>query len=569
MRGITFALLVLANLRSVKGELALQPIDTALSDDELRTTTSAWADVNQDGLIDVYLTNYDGPSQLYIQAPGDTPRFEPISGFSSPTVNEYGFGATWGDYDNDGDPDLFVSTQTITPLDKPPKDALFENLGNQAFLRHIPQSARHIAVGGGNSMGAAWGDFDQNGLLDLYVATWRKSPNLLYINEGDGVFTDSAKIDNTQTRGKGESVAAADFDNDGDLDIAVANGSGVPDYIQTNEGEFQFRFADLQGFSWIGKSSTGITWADYDNDGDLDVHACYLSGHRLYENLGKNRFQVNRLPNDENSQSCSGAAWGDLDNDGDLDLVVATGRGFKKEANHLYLNQGEGLFTLSPLDSVTTPSSSYSVSLIDLNNDGWLDLFLANGDNEEEPDPSTARNTLLLNKGGKQHFLRILCEGSTSNRSAIGARVQVVARIKDQLVSQMRFVPGGAGSYTGGQPSFILHFGLGDASRVEKIQVRWPNGGLSTYGDLPINETLRIIEPERLQMQINDDGSASLKSRASIAGYFVLQESIDLQIWTDSYTLPRSQFGTFQFTIPSLNQSCGFFRIKREPLPLP
>ena len=214
----------------------------------------------------------------------------------------------------------------------------------------------------GSSRGVAWGDYDNDGDLDLYVANYNEA-NVLYRNNGDGTFTD------------------------------VTSEAGVG----------------------CISHSYGVAWGDYDNDGDLDLYVANYGANVLYRNNGDGTFTD---VTSEAGVSCTGSslgvAWGDYDNDGDLDLYVAN----HYEANVLYKNNGDGTFTdVTGAAGVGCTGSSYGVAWGDYDNDGHLDLYVANN----------GANVLYRNNGNLNHWLQIRLHGTISNRSAIGTKVKVIA----------------------------------------------------------------------------------------------------------------------------------------------
>ena len=265
-------------------------------------------------------------------------------------------------------------------------------------------------------------------------------------------------------------MAWADYDNDGDLDLYVNR-------LYRNEGEGIFTdVAQAAGVDDAGVG--GSAWADYDNDGDLDLFvANNLGPNRLYRNEGEGTFaEVSEQAGVRDpAVSGFGVAWGDYDNDGDLDLYLANwGR------NRLYANEGEGTFAdVAQAAGVGNSNFGTSVAWADYDNDGDLDLY------HETIDTA---NRLYRNEGTAHHGLVVECVGTSSNRSGIGAVVTAVTGAQ----RQRRDGDGGSGFYS--QPSLPVEFGLGNATKADSLIVAWPSGQVDVFTDLAADQSIRVFE---------------------------------------------------------------------------
>jgi hypothetical protein len=249
----------------------------------------------------------------------------------------------------------------------------------------------------------------------------------------------------------------------------------------------------------------------------------------------------------------AGCAWADYDNDGYLDLFVAR----IGSPNLLYRNNGDGTFsqveTGAPVETNGVAVSSWSVSWGDYNNDGFLDLFVANGGGAvtaQQP------NFLYKNNGNSNAWIKIRCEGTASNRSAIGAKVRVKAVIAGKEVTQLREI-----SHGGGWSSSPLeaHFGLGDATNVATVRVEWPSGTAQTVDNVAPRQALVLKEPARLSI-----APSGLVSVTSWPGQvFQVDSSSNLVDWSTSFSITNST-GSLQFgTLPG-NNSVQFFRVHAQ-----
>ena len=250
---------------------------------------ATWADYDNDGFIDLFIANYNnGPNFLYHNSGNNT--FSKI--YTGPVSTDVAIASSsgaWGDYDNDGYLDLFVA-----------------NFGSFNFLYHNNQDGTFtkITTGDivnniGDSHGASWGDYDNDGYLDLFVNRWYDQNDLLYHNKGNGTFTLIINSPVVRNTGYGTGSSWGDYDNDGDLDLIVGNSSAFTateyNYLYENTGNGNFSTLNTLPFINDVSYARGVTWSDYDNDGDLDLHISneYYHDDFLYENLGNNNHWIN------------------------------------------------------------------------------------------------------------------------------------------------------------------------------------------------------------------------------------------------------------------------------------
>jgi len=432
------------------------------------TSGCSWVDVNNDGFLDLFLTDRKKDNLLYIGSESGT--------FTKMTVTSAIYGissseaAAWGDFDNDGDEDLFVANSDQT-------NYLYENQ-NGTLVQIAPEA---IINDGGLSQDCAWADYDNDGDLDLFVANL--NANFLYANNGDKTFTkitDGAIVTDDQMS---LGCAWGDYNGDGWPDLFVANVG--PNSLYTNNGDGTFTKVTTGDVVTDDQYSTGGSWGDYDNDGDLDLYVTNFNDqvNALYQNNGDGTFTKvtsDAVVNDGAFSSSS--AWGDYDNDGDLDLFVANA---KSEKNMLFENNGDGSFSKVTRGIVTSDiANSQACAWGDYDNDGDLDLFVANAWDQN--------NFLYENLGTENHWVQIQCVGTTSNTSAIGARIRIKAAINGEPVWQLREISSQTGH--AGQNSHIVTFGLGDATIIDSLVVQWPSGSVQTWVNAPIDQLFKITE---------------------------------------------------------------------------
>jgi len=351
---------------------------------------------------------------------------------------------------------------------------------------------------------ASWADYNQDGYLDLFIPNWFGNYPYLFHNRGDGTFV-RATTDQAgsllASRAASCAAAWADYDDDGLLDVCVGVfGPERKHLLFRNTGAGYFTGVTNQVTVKSGVSPLAGVWADYDNDGRLDLFVANWGGqpNSLYRNLGGGQFrEVLDDPVVSLAGSFNSGAWGDYDNDGFLDLYVTQAY----STNLLYHNNGDGSFTRvttgSPITDVasTAPLDGPVAGLWwDYDNDGFLDLFVANG--SDDVSHGSMSNFLYRNNGNANAWLKIKLEGTVSNRDGAGAKVRVKARFAGKFRWQRRDTSAGD-NYNGN--NLIAHFGLGDAAKADLVKIEWPSGIVQELTDVPARQLLTVTEPPRLE----------------------------------------------------------------------
>jgi enediyne biosynthesis protein E4 len=493
-------------------------------------------DYNNDGLVDIFLVN--GSSLELLSNPrlpkccsrlfrneGDG-SFTDVTKESGLMNQGWGVGVTVGDYDNDGYRDVFITNFGC--------NALFHNNGNGTFTNVTTEAGLE---GGNWSTGCAWGDYDRDGRLDLYVARYVDFqvgqmpkpgantycnyrgvpvacgprglpglPDLIYHNEGNGKFREvSEDIGVKDTiKGYGLGVVWLDFDNDGWPDIFVANDS-MPNYLWHNKGHGMFEevaFESGCALSADGRaqSNMGIAVGDYDNDGWLDLFVTHFSEdyNTLYHN-NNGKFEDVTCEAGLGTASYRNLAWGagfaDFDNDGWKELFVANGHIYPQatqagnryfQEDQLFANLRNGRFGLvsSQESGFAEGRSSRGAAFADLGGNGRTSIVVNNIDEQPFLYESVRR--------ALGHWLGLRLVGVKCNRDAIGARVSVTAAGLTQT-DEIR----SADSFCSSSDA-RLHFGLGRATTVDKVQVRWPDGSVEQHTSLAADRQYVIQQGERL-----------------------------------------------------------------------
>ncbi len=503
-------------------------------------------DFDGDGWLDIY-TVQGGPIPTSSSAPPFADRLFRNRGdgtFEDATVSSglaalpggYGHGVTVADFDNDGRPDLFVTRWRAY--------ALYHNLGHGRF----EDVTTRAGLGGDRDWptSAALADFDNDGDLDLYVCHYLKwdslnpticnapvglgggpsycyprafpaMPDHVFRNDG-GRFVDvTEEAGIVDHDGRGLGVVAADLDGDGETDVFVANDQ-TPNYFWHNRGGFRFTEEGLEsglatnaGGGYL--AGMGIACGDFDSDGrpDLAVTNFFGESTTLYHNHGDGIFSDRSTAAGLAASTREMLGFGlvalDANNDGFLDLVQANGHveDYRPKIQYamsaqILLGDGAGKL-LDVSNRAGAPWQKLHVgrglAAIDLDNDGRVDLLLV-GQN----DPLA----LFHNQNASHdHFLTLALEGTTSNRDAVGARVAVTASGRTQV--SIRF---GGGSYQSASDS-RLHFGLGPARLVERIEVRWPSGNRDCYQSLAADTGYRLREGDPVPKTLAGFAASSAK----------------------------------------------------------
>lgn len=416
------------------------------------------ADFDNDGRLDVLLLRggWEYPSRQSLLRNTGT-GFEDVtaaSGLAEPIASE---SAEWGDYDNDGLVDLFVAGETRgNQFDSINRCRLYHNKGGGKFV--------NVAATAGVenerwTKGAAWGDYDSDGFIDLYVSNMG-SENRLYHNNGNGTFTDVAKKLHVTEPRDSFSCWFWDYDNDGRLDLFVACfRATLNEYVN-----------DI-----LEKPSTG-------------------ERPRLYRNLGPEGFRdVTREVGLDRVLMIMGSNFADIDNDGFLDIYLGTGLTSYSSLvpNVMFKNVGGARF-----DDVTLATGTghlqkgHGISFADWNGDGDLDLFVETGGSVPG---DRAYNSLFQNPGHGRHSLSLKLNGTRTNRAAIGARVQVDFRGSDGRTRSVHRTVSSGSSFGGN--SFTVHVGLDDALKADSVAISWPvSKTTQTFSAVDADQTLEVTE---------------------------------------------------------------------------
>ncbi len=475
-------------------------------------------DYDNDGWVDTSLVNWGplpGVTSLKYAGPREPNRlfrnrgdgtFEDVTEKAGLAASGFGSAAAAGDYDNDGFTDLYLANFG--------RNLLFRNRGNGTFAEVTDQAG----VGDtGTGISAVWLDADRDGWLDLFVANYltfdpatvsEQNPgaypgplsypgeaNVLYRNRGDGTFEDVTREAGLYVPGhRGMSASAFDANGDGHTDLYISN-DDTPNMLWLNNGRGRFRDVALEAgvaFNSIGEApgSMNAAIADYNGDGLPDLFVTRLGYGSLYLRNERGFYEDRMFASRLGRITQPYVGWGgvalDFDNDGDADLFVATGSAFVLGGTLSLLleNDGRANFT----DAVArggaffrTPVDGRGAAVLDFDNDGRSDLLITTLAN---------RAILLRNRGQTGHrWLTVELEGTRSNRSGYGARLALTAggrTWKAEALCPTGFLM---------QGDKRVHFGLGRASRVDRLEIRWPSGQAQVLTNLSVDRVLKVTEP--------------------------------------------------------------------------
>lgn len=463
------------------------------------SSSTSWGDVDNDGDLDLFVTNGERsePNEFYLNEGGG--RFTAVfNNLTVKTENVSSFGAAWGDYDNDGWLDLYVANCSYQ-RESGERNYLFKNNGDGTFTK----MEDHILVNrfeSSTSYACSWADYNNDGWLDLYVVNAYDRKNQLYKNNGDGSFQEITSGIIVERISHDIGGNWSDFDNDGDVDLLVTTASWYQDNaLFRNNGDGSFE--ELTGMITSNRQVQwrGANWADYDNDGWMDVLLVNTHGGEnvLFSNNAGESFTEVLPPDFTASDVFSGNAshWGDFDNDGDLDLLTTH---YIDQDNEYHENDGTGSFSLTENDwTDAVEGGAWNVSCPDVNMDGYLDIFKGNR-YKRGGNGGGFENELFLNEPDDcTDYLLISLRGTISNFYGIGAKVIIYgtnAEGQQSLQKREHSCLSGGGYST--QTGNTLHFGLNGWGPIDSIVVHWPSGITTNYQYLALNEHHILYENE-------------------------------------------------------------------------
>lgn len=481
-----------------------------------------WFDYNNDGFPDLYVASgkplEEGMHPYPLKKQPDVPphnhlyrnngdgTFTDVTEQAGVAANIFGMAAIAADYDNDGFVDLFVTGYGRAILYHNKGDGTFEDVTAKAGIKVD-----------GWSISSGWLDYDRDGCVDLFVGRYVKfdpkyrafypadnypgpldyegDTNRLYHNNCDGTFTDvTEKSGIGAYKGRTMGVTAADFDGDGWPDVYVSNDK-TENFLFHNKGNGTFEEIAVDAGAAYGQngemtSAMGPVFADIDQSGRLDLWVTDSKYNRLLRNTGKKQFEDISESSGVSEGSAQYVSWGsgvyDYDNDGLLDILIFHGGlvHMVPQEHSLFRGLGGGKFAdvsreAGPVLDVKTVARGACFG--DYDNDGKIDAFLINLGS-----PATLLHNVTQNSN---HWITLKLKGRKSNRDGIGARLELVAGGRKQLAERV------AGSGYLSQDDGRVHFGLGAASKIDKLTIHWPSGTEQVLENLAVDRVLTVEEP--------------------------------------------------------------------------
>jgi hypothetical protein len=476
----------------------------------------AAADYNNDGFMDIYFVSF-GPNNPNMRGSAnalfknngdgtftDVAKEAGVEGLIDTTVIPQNrmienYGASWGDFDNDGDVDLFLTNKGV--------DQLYENMGDGTFT-NISHSAGVDKIIR-DSASSVWFDYDNDGDLDLYVCGYGEyglvvsSDNIMYRNNGDATFTDVTA--ESGLREPGYTFVTMVFDANGDRwpDLYCNNDFGN-NYFYVNNGDGTFTEQTRKFGLENDGESMGITLGDFDNNGLFDIYFSNMTQtmgnsrdgqwNPLFSQITPGLFQDVSI---EAGVGFADWGWGveffDFDLDTDLDIYVVNGFGRDESYNRFFRNNGNKTFEeYGQQSGADSKNVARGLCIADFNNDGRLDIFVAN---EERIAPE-----FYLNTWQPGNYIKMNLIGTTSNRDARGAVVRL-------LVNGRNYCRPNDGVELYGQSKTPIHFGLGNAQLIQTLTVVWPSGTIQEFKGIPANQTITIEEDLGIIVGVKDIAS--------------------------------------------------------------
>jgi len=455
----------------------------------------AWGDYNMDGFSDLLVANtMNNSNSLFTN--GSNGYFAQKT--EGPEVTSAGWteGVSFVDFDNDNDLDIFFTTQFGA------RNELYRNDLEKGFVNI---DAGDLTATSTSSTGSCWCDYDLDGDLDVYVVERDAGNDTLFENLGNGKFGEVSSTAFPYKGGDGRACVWGDTTGDGYPELYVGNFLDKTKATTTKAKNFYYQ--NMGNGTFIARDSTVITneanltygasFVDFDQDNDLDLFITNIGKtdhNRLYANDGKGNFtETKTLISTAPSRPSKGHTWGDFDNDGDLDLFIANGtEGTTPEeiGNYLFKNDGQNNFELIENEEITASHTvSAGAAWSDYDRDGDLDIFLANwGGNMEA-------NIFYRNDLYATNWLEISLRGTISNSYGIGTKVKIQATIEGKKSWLTRWLLPQTGYASQNEP--IIHFGLGNSREVDMIEITWPSGIVQHLENVNVNQLLEITEPLR------------------------------------------------------------------------
>ena len=484
-------------------------------------------DFNGDGYLDILVSAWGVNSQLRLLINDKNGQFLDQTKQAGLNGLVGGLNMVQADYDNDGDIDVLVLRGAWLIRNGRHPNSLLRNDGHGRFT-DVTESSGILSFH--PTQTAAWGDFDNDGWVDLYIGNeslpGSQHPGELYHNNGDGTFVNVAAQAGLNTNGFVKGAVWGDYNNDGKIDLYVSRMNGTNQLFENKSNGSHWRFVDVAKKAGVQQPIYSFpTWFwDYDNDGWLDIFVAdfapnayaandaksfseaqalqiidsYVNNSqpstysRLFRNKGNGSFEDVTIQQGLNQPLLAmGANFGDIDNDGYLDMYIGTGAPDYRTIipNRMFRNnKAAGFQDVTTTTATGHIQKGHGISFADMDNDGDQDIYAVMGGAYSG---DVFQNAFFKNPGNNNNWITLVLEGTQSNRSAIGARVELIIKDGYDLRHLYRTVTSG-GSFGGN--SLQLEIGLGQAKSINLIKVKWPSGQISEFKNVKINQRIELTE---------------------------------------------------------------------------
>ena len=447
-------------------ELLHENLNSVLSKDAGYTQAISVIDLNNDGFPELFATNtgiYE--NNLFYQNNNGVFTKDTIINITQDKLRTHG--CSWADFDNNNTLDLVIANRDDS------LNIIYQNKNNNYQDSYLNNANNNESW----SYGVSWCDVDNDGYLDLFITNSHNQKNKFYHNI-NGILNEKSIPIITDSYFNSIHAVWTDLNNDQLQDLIICEDG--ENHLYINKGNLDFIMLKNSILTESKSFTYGCSAADYNNDGLIDLFfANWGNKNELYLNHGDLKFEkitTGKIVHDYDNTE--GSCWGDYDNDGFIDLIVTN-----DGVNRLYKNiDGKTFKSLQVQGLTDTIRNSNGTVWLDANNNGFLDLFIANGKNEY--------NQFFNNAGNNNNYVKIQLKGTTSNRSAIGAKLKLFSNgnMQTQVVSSQ------SGGGCGSQKSLALHFGIGKSNIIDSLIIDWPSGNSKRLYQLEVNKKYNIIE---------------------------------------------------------------------------
>ncbi len=548
-------------------------------------TGAAWIDYDSDGFLDLYITNREAANWMFHNN-GDGTFTDQAATLGLQDASGDGSGIAFADYNNDGLNDLYLCNGF--------GDRLFKNLGST--FEDVTTTAGFDVDSEQRSTSASWGDYNNDGFLDLYISRHfpiytasddATSQDQLYHNNGDGTFTDvSSHFTTSDLLGAGFIAGWTDFDKDGDMDILLINDCPLGDSPEQvnlfrndggTDGITDWTFTEIAVAAGIDdcKNGMGIGIGDYNRDGWMDFYYSNIGPATFYKNNGDNTFSDVTDIAGVGDQGMFKYSWAacflDHNNNGWQDLFLVSGN-LKNDAdpnylspNYFYENNGDETFSdISGTINMGDETRGRNGIFGDYDNDGDLDALILNYN-----EPMHLRKN---NNDNGNHWIQISLNGTDSNKNGIGSKIKVTT--PDDVV---QYFETRSGSGLGGGDALYAHFGLATNSTITEIEITWPSGTIQTETNIGVDNHITLTEPEApLPVELSQFSVKEIDHKAVLSwtttsetnnDYFIIQKSNDSRNFQNigrvNGNMNSDQIHEYQFVDDQPFDGNNYYRLKQ------